>query len=74
MEQNENMEFCETITIEKFHNGKKIKFMRFTTLASEKSDLTKMVMDLLIRIAEKKGYTTYFDSKEIDKFLTQEPI
>jgi hypothetical protein len=56
----------ETITIEKFNNGSRIKFMRFTVKCSEKNDLTKLVMDLLITISEKKGYQSYFDSTQHD--------
>lgn len=70
----ENEDFFETITIEKSKNGQRIKFMNFTVKASEKSDLTKMVMDLLIRISEKKGYTQYYNSKTIDPFASEKVI
>lgn len=68
---NKDTQFTETITIAKFKNGTKIKFMSFTVATSEKSDLTKMVMGLLITIAEKKGYSTYFDSNSVDTLLNQ---
>ena len=64
----------ERITIGKFKNGDRIKFMNFTVKASEKSDLTKLVMELLITMAEKKGYTTYFDSKAADPLAKIENV
>lgn len=66
--QEEKDVFFETLTIEKSKNGERMKFMSFTVKASEKGDLTKMIMDLLIRISEHKGYSTYFDSKTSDPF------
>ncbi len=66
--------FWETITIEKFKNEKRVKFIKFTVKASEKSKLTKMVMDLLINVSEKQGYSAYFDPKGADPFAATEPI
>ena len=73
----ENIEtdpFYEVITIEKFYKGDRIKFMSFTVKASEKSDLSKLIMDLLIKITEHKGYTSYFDSKNTDSFASLKKI
>lgn len=63
---NDNETGWESITIEKFKNGDRIKFMHFNIKSSEKSSLSKLVMDLLINITEKQGYTSYFDSNSVD--------
>ena len=64
-------QYWETITIEKFKDEERVKIMSFTVKASEKSNLSKLVMDLLITIAQKQGYASYFDSKAIDPFASK---
>lgn len=61
-----NIPYWEKLTVEKFHNGDRIKFMSFSVKLSEKSKLTQMVMDLLITITLKEGYKSYFDSNVVD--------
>lgn len=73
MEQDNNKSpYWETITIEKFNNGDRIKFMKFTVKGAEKSKLTRLIMDLMITISEKQGYSSYFDAKGKDPFANQD--
>lgn len=64
-------QYWEQITIEKFHNEERIKIMTFCVKSSQKSNMSQLVIDLLIKITDYKGYVSYFDSKAPDPFASK---